>query len=291
MILSGNAIDHALLMSRYTPASRSRRSGRYSAASRTTPSQADLRSARPGLVYVPTPRVRACAGGALDLAGVELAASRNGAISSASRLSINWGRAAGRDSARSAQRSDPTRSRIHVHSGSTGAPKGVINTHGMLTANSSRSPDLAFLTEQPPCWSMAAVDHTFGGNHNSIVLRLAGTLTIDGAGRADLSATVRNLSEFSPTVYFKVPAGTRRCSPVSAADAAFAALLRQLRFIFYAGADCRAIWTRLEEVSVRITGEPFPHLVRAPRDGAARDRRAFFDRPRRTDRRAAAGVG
>ena len=62
-------------------------------------------------------------------------------------------------------------------------PKGVINTHGMLTANQQQALQCwPFLTEQP----LTLVDwlpwnHTFGGNHNfNMVLRHAGTLVIDG---------------------------------------------------------------------------------------------------------------
>src|SRR5262249_17883560 len=97
-------------------------------------------------------------------------------------------------------------------SGSTGLPKAVINTHGMLTANQQQiAPIWPFLAEEPPLlvdwlpWS-----HTFGGNHNfNLVLRHAGTLYID-AGKptpALVAETVRNLSAISPTVYFNVPAG------------------------------------------------------------------------------------
>ena len=64
-----------------------------------------------------------------------------------------------------------------------GVPKGVVNTHRMLTANQQQIAQIwPFLAEQP----LVLVDwlpwnHTFGGNHNfNLVLRHAGTLTIDG---------------------------------------------------------------------------------------------------------------
>ncbi len=67
-------------------------------------------------------------------------------------------------------------------SGSTGAPKVVINTHGMLCANQEMLASAwRFLKQEKPVvvdwlpWS-----HTFGGNHNlHIVLRNGGTLVID----------------------------------------------------------------------------------------------------------------
>ena len=67
-------------------------------------------------------------------------------------------------------------------SGSTGSPKGVINTHRMLCANQAMiSMGFRFLEDEPPevvdwlPWS-----HTFGGNHNFyMVLNNGGTLYID----------------------------------------------------------------------------------------------------------------
>ena len=122
-------------------------------------------------------------------------------------------------------------------SGSTGLPKGVVNTHGMLTANQQQIAQIwPFLAEEP----LVLVDwlpwnHTFGGNHNfNLVLRHAGTFFID-AGKpmpALVGETVRNLSEISPTVYFNVPAGYAALLPHLERDGAFAkSFFAKLRFI------------------------------------------------------------
>jgi feruloyl-CoA synthase len=97
-------------------------------------------------------------------------------------------------------------------SGSTKAPKGVVMTQRMWCANQQMVLQaMPFLAEQPP----VAVDwlpwnHTFGGNHNlGLLLYNGGSLYIDEGrpvpGRFD--ATLRNLRDVAPTIFFNVPKG------------------------------------------------------------------------------------
>src|SRR6185369_14380458 len=97
-------------------------------------------------------------------------------------------------------------------SGSTKAPKGVINTHRMLCANQQMLRQaMRFLQQEPPVLvDWLPWNHTFGGNHNvGIVLVNGGTLYIDDGKPTPkgIAETLRNLREIAPTVYFNVPKG------------------------------------------------------------------------------------
>jgi feruloyl-CoA synthase len=150
-------------------------------------------------------------------------------------------------------------------SGSTSLPKGVINTHGMLTANQQQSVQTWRFLEDDP---MVLVDwlpwnHTFGGNYNfNLVLKLAGTLHID-AGKpvpALVGQTVQNLREIAPTVYFNVPTGYGALLPYLESDDELArTFFSRVRLLFYAGAALpQDMWDRLEAISYRITGTRIP---------------------------------
>jgi feruloyl-CoA synthase len=269
MILSGNAIDHALLMlagfTAGVPVAPI--SVAYSLQSQDHAKLkqiADLLA--PGLVYVADTAPFAGALAAVD-SDVEIVASRNGAgrpgvIAFDDLIQTNSGSAV---EAAVAATNASTVAKILFTSGSTGTPKGVINTHGMLTANQQQLAQLwPFLAEQ----ELVLVDwlpwnHTFGGNHNfNLALRHAGTLYID-AGKplpALVGETVRNLAEVSPTVYFNVPAGYAALLPHLEKDEGLArAFFKRLRLIFYAGAALpQDLWERLEAVSLKTLGARVP---------------------------------
>jgi feruloyl-CoA synthase len=270
MILSGNAIDHALL----TLAG-------YSAGIPVAPisvayslqsqDHAKLRHIadllEPGLVYVADTGPFAKSLAAIDLNRMEVVAGRNGANLpgvTAFDVMAQSRPGAALDQAVAATGAD-TIAKFLFTSGSTGLPKGVINTHGMLTANQQQLAQIwPFIDEAPlVLLDWLPWNHTFGANHNfNLVLRHAGSLYIDGGRPVPgmIEQTVKNLGEVSPTIYFNVPAGYAALLPFLERDEAFArAFFQKLRLIFYAGAALpQDLWTRLEAVSERVTGERVP---------------------------------
>jgi feruloyl-CoA synthase len=138
-------------------------------------------------------------------------------------------------------------------SGSTGFPKGVPNTHRMLCSNQQMIAQCwPFLEEnEPPVmvdwlpWS-----HTFGGDHNfNMALFHAGTLFV-GEGKptdALVAASLRNLREVPPTLYFNVPAGYSMLVPrLESDDELRRAFFSRLQVMFYAAASRRISSSRAE---------------------------------------------
>jgi feruloyl-CoA synthase len=147
-------------------------------------------------------------------------------------------------------------------SGSTGQPKGVINTQLMLCSNQSMiSAGLAFIRDEPPVLvDWPPWNHTFGGNHDfGMVLDNGGSFYID-EGRplpGSIEATVRNLRDIAPTIYLNVPKGFEMLLPFMRSDAALRErFFGRLKVMFYAGAGlAQHVRDELQEIAVATTGE------------------------------------
>lgn len=127
-------------------------------------------------------------------------------------------------------------------SGSTQAPKGVVNTHRMMNSNQQVIRQaFPFLADEPPVLvDWLPWNHTFGGNHNvGIALYNGGTLYIDDGKPVPglMDQTLRNLREIAPTIYFNVPRGFEEIAHALASDAPLRArFFSRLRLMFFAGA-------------------------------------------------------
>ena len=146
-------------------------------------------------------------------------------------------------------------------SGSTGMPKAVINTHGMICCNSQMKRQVApFLADEPPVMvDWAPWNHTAGSNSNfSIILHNGGTLYIDPGKPtpALFGASLELLRRVSPTIYFNVPRGYELLIPHLQADRAFCArFFHRLKFLWYAAASMQpATWFDLERLAVETVG-------------------------------------
>ena len=147
-------------------------------------------------------------------------------------------------------------------SGSTKAPKGVINTHRMLCANQQMLVQcMGFLGTEPPVLvDWLPWNHTFGGNHNlGIALFNGGTIYIDD-GRPTpkgMAQTLRNLREISPTIYFNVPKGLEEIASAMDTDTVLRdSLFKRCKVFMFAGAGLsQPVWDKLEAHGEAAVGE------------------------------------
>ncbi|MCP5371341.1 MAG: AMP-binding protein [Hyphomicrobiales bacterium] len=267
MILSENSLEHALLMLG------AMRMGAVAvpvspAYSLLSTDLAKLRSIHarvaPRLVFAQNGRMYGRALAALPLDGAEVvcaAAPPEGMAVTDFAALLAPTPGPGVAAAYAAQDGD-TMAKILFTSGSTGEPKGVINTQRMLCAVPAMRDNMS----EPPDPARPAVvldwlpwHHTYGGNVVfDTVMSQGGTLYIDG-GRPTpelFAATIANLRDVAPTTFSSVPAAYAMLAPVLEKDEALCRhFFSRLRSLTYGGAALpQDLFDRVQALAVRTIG-------------------------------------
>jgi feruloyl-CoA synthase len=153
-------------------------------------------------------------------------------------------------------------------SGSTGFPKGVISTHGMicsmLRAMSTLYP--VFAEEHPVFIDWTPWNHSFGGMINfGLALYNGKTFYVDDGkpARAGIETTVRNLLEMASTIYSSVPQAYEELLPWLLKDRELRnRFFSRVKVLQYSGASISGeICEAFDKLAVDAASAPIPWMV------------------------------
>lgn len=273
MILSGNDLEHALLglAAIYVGIPYAPISPAYSLVSQ------DFGKLRhvfdlltPGLVFASDGDAFGRAIGSVVPIGVEIVVTRNLPSARAATLFSQLADTSPTDEVDAAHAAvgPDTIAKFLFTSGSTGMPKGVINTQRMWCSNQAMlSTAMAYFQDEPPVTvDWAPWHHTAGGNHDvGLVLYNGGTFYIDEGKPMPgaIQATVRNLREIAPTWYFNVPKGYEALLPYLRDDVALREnFFSQIKVLWFAGAAlAQHVFDEYKDMAHRTCGEEILFLT------------------------------
>ena len=267
-ILSGNSLEHALLtqaaMQARAPAAPI--SPAYSLMSEDhLKLKTIFARIKPGLVLVQDGVAFAKALAALDLDGVTVVhVDRPPSGIDSTAFSDLTATAVTPDVAASLAKIDgDTVGKLLFTSGSTGMPKGVINTQRMMCANVAMSRQSRPRgKDEPPgvLLDWMPWNHTMGGNAMfNTALADGATLYIDDGRPVPgmFDETLRNLREISPTYYANVPAGYAvLAAALENDDGLRDRFFRDISIIAYGGARLPDdLYERMQALAIKSTGK------------------------------------
>ena len=150
-------------------------------------------------------------------------------------------------------------------SGSTGMPKGVINTQRMMMSNQIALAQVwpGILDKPPVLVDWLPWNHTYGGNQIfNMPIVFGGSLTID-RGRptpAGIATMIQSIKRIRPNLYLNVPRVLDMLADHLDADSSFAeAMFDRLELIGYAGAALPVpVAQKLSRIANRVKGRSIP---------------------------------
>ncbi|HMN73553.1 MAG TPA: feruloyl-CoA synthase [Rhodoblastus sp.] len=215
----------------------------------------------PGLIFADDGAAYGKAIAAAAPKGVEIVTIAGGGEFAATAFGALDGDASDKVAAAHAAVGPDTIAKILFTSGSTGMPKGVVNSQRMICADIAQAAfAMAEIRKPQVLVDWLPWNHTFGSNQNiHLTLYSGGSLYIDDGKPTPgaFDATIRNLKEIAPTCYFNVPKGFELLAHRLAEDRQLREnFFSRVKFFMYAGASLpQHVWDELERLAFETIGE------------------------------------